>query len=75
MKTQWDIRLGREFVNCPSLKACKAALVHYRDESTHGCTLKGLGSSEFKKYDGVVLRNGYKVGYFSYNGRFWGKGK
>lgn len=71
MKAQWDIRLGRGFVNCKSLKDCQVAFLRYRDESTHGRSLKGLSSSDFLKNDGVVMRNGKRVGHFSYNSRFW----
>jgi hypothetical protein len=73
MKAQWAIKIGRGFFDVRSLKECRAALVCYRDESTHGRSLKGLGSSEFLKDDGAVLRNGKRVGHFSYNGRFWGE--
>lgn len=65
-KTQWDIRLGRGFVHCTSLRLAQKALIDYREDGYKG-------ASEFLKHDGVVMRNGVRVGHFSYNGRFWRK--
>jgi hypothetical protein len=69
----FTITLGRKRIPCASLKACKAALIQYRDHSTHGRTMQGLGSSEFLRDDGKVTRKGKPCGGFSYNGRFWGE--